>query len=358
MKAPRKKDEAPPESDVFPGAPPPRMAMQLFGQNAAEAALLDAYKSGRMHHAWILGGRPGVGKATLAWRLARFLIANPDAAAPAARAARDLSVTPDSKAAHLVASLSAPDLLLLRREWNSERKRHFTEIRIDDARRALNLFHHNAAAEGGWRICIVDAADDLNRASANALLKLIEEPPEKSLFLLISHSPGRLLPTIRSRCRRLPMEALSEGDIARVVHSLGAPWSDHKEKDVAEAAASANGSAQEALRLLGRVNAASARLTEEILAGLPQVNWEKAQALADDVGKVQNEQGFDAMLDIVYRWLHAKIRAARGAGPRRLAPYAQAWEKIEQAAREVETYNLDKRAFVFAMIEDLAAAAG
>ena len=161
---PRKRDEAIPESDILPGAPPPRQTTALFGHAAAEREFLEAFRDERLPHAWIIGGRQGVGKATLAWRVARFLTAHPEPSSPAVQRAKDLSVDPDCKAAHLIASLSAPDVFLLRREWNAQAKppKHYTEIRVDDSRRALNMFHHNAAS-GGWRICIVDAADELNR---------------------------------------------------------------------------------------------------------------------------------------------------------------------------------------------------
>ena len=237
MKASRKRDEATPESDILPDAPAPRRTKTFFGHHAAEQALLTAYQAGRLSHAWLIGGREGIGKATLAWRMARFLMEHPDPGAPAAQKARDLSVSPDARASHLIDALAAPDLFLLRREWNSNVSpaRHFTEIRVEDARRALNLFRHNAA-HGGWRIAIVDCADDLNRASANALLKLIEEPPDKSIFLLVAHQPGRLLPTIRSRCRRLMLEPLGEKDIVAAVRALDTPLAQSAPDAIAAAA--------------------------------------------------------------------------------------------------------------------------
>src|SRR4051794_7995508 len=166
-------DEGLPASDVFEGAPHPRETLSLFGHGAAEQALLSAYKAGRLPQAWIIGGPEGIGKATLAWRFTRFLFANPDPRMPAVERATDLSVDPELASVKRVMSLSHGDLLLLRREWNTSTKKHFSEIRIDEVRRALDMFHH-ASGEGGWRICIVDCAEDLNRNGANALLKIIE----------------------------------------------------------------------------------------------------------------------------------------------------------------------------------------
>lgn len=328
MKAPRKRDEVAPESDVQPDAPPPRRTRHFFGNPAAERALLDAYRSGRMPHAWLIGGRQGIGKATLAWRMARFLLAHPDADAPEVERAVDLSVDPDHRAAHLIESLAAPDLALLRREWNTEPDppRHFTEIRVQDVRRMLNLFRHNAAG-GGWRIAIVDCADDLNRASANALLKMIEEPPEKSIFLIVAHQPGRLLPTIRSRCRRLMLEPLKERDIVAAISAFDTPLADTPPETIAAAARRADGSVTNALRILARHGAASTRKLEELLKQLPSVDWSVVQTLSEDLGRNKAEADYNAFLDTVFQWLDTQVRAQADAGPRRLAPYAQVWEK-------------------------------
>ncbi len=159
--------DAPPESDAFPGAPHPRLATRLVGHAAAEAEMLGAYREGRLAHAWLIGGREGIGKATLAWRFARFVLANPDPNAPAVRAATTLAVAPDHPAARQLAAMAHPDFALLRRGWNPKSKAFFTEIGVDDIRSGLQLFHMSAAF-GGWRVAIVDSAEDLNRSGANA----------------------------------------------------------------------------------------------------------------------------------------------------------------------------------------------
>jgi DNA polymerase-3 subunit delta' len=353
----KRRDEAVPESDVLPGAPAPRTTKTLFGHAAAEREFLEAFRSGRMPHAWIIGGRPGIGKATLAWRIARFLTANPEPALPAVQRAKDLSVDPDAKASHLIDSLSAPDILLLRREWNAQAKppKHFTEIRVDDARRALHMFHHNAAS-GGWRICIVDAADDMNRNSANALLKMIEEPPTRALFLIVAHQPGRLLPTIRSRCRKAMLKPLHIPDIVRAVQALGDDWSNCQAGDIEKAAHKADGSVRETLRILARQGAASARQVEDLLRNLPRVDWGVVQTLADNLGRAQAANEFDAFVETVFVWLDARVKQGAGQGPRRLSPLAQAWEKIDDAVRAAEIYNLDKRGLIIEIVEELEAA--
>jgi DNA polymerase III subunit delta' len=353
----RKRDEGPPDSDVLPGAPAPRRTNALFGHAAAERAFLDAFRSERLPHAWIIGGRQGIGKATLAWRVARFLTANPEPALPAVQRAKDLSVDPDSKAAHLIASLSAPDVFLLRREWNFQGKppKHYTEIRVDDARKALGMFHHNAAA-GGWRVCIVDSADDLNKSSANALLKMIEEPPARALFLIVAHQPGRLLPTIRSRCRKLILKPLHIPDIVRAIEAMTDPAQSYSAAEIEKAAHHAGGSVRETLRLLARQSAASSGQVQSFLSALPRVDWGSVQNLVDALSRPQAANEFDAFVETVFGWLDSRVKEAANAGPRRLAPFALAWEKIDEAVRVADIYNLDKRGLIIEIAEHLEAA--
>jgi hypothetical protein len=185
----------------------PRETLALFGHAEAEQTLLDSYKSGRIPHAWLIGGPPGIGKATLAYRLARFVLAHPDPKVPVVQKAASLAVDADNPVAHRIAAQAQGDLLVLERIVNETTGKLYTVIRVDDVRRTVSFFG-STAGEGGWRIAIVDAVDDLQREGANALLKVLEEPPQRTLLLLISHAPGRELPTIRSRCRRLLLRPL------------------------------------------------------------------------------------------------------------------------------------------------------
>ncbi|MCI0467844.1 MAG: DNA polymerase III subunit delta' [Beijerinckiaceae bacterium] len=231
--------EAAPESDRFGETRHPRETHDFFGHGDAERDLLLSYKTARLPHAIIISGPPGIGKATLAWRLARFLLAHPG---PGAAAGQDsLHVPPGHIVACQVAALAHPDLVLLRRGWNPETKRHATQIQVEDVRRAIDMFRQTAW-QGGYRICVIDCADDLNASSANALLKLIEEPPRRSLFLIIAHRPGRLLPTLRSRCQKLRLNPLRPEDIGRVLTALGPPWSSAGGPRCEAAAARAQGS--------------------------------------------------------------------------------------------------------------------
>ena len=194
----------------------PRETTALFGHNEAERALLEAYKSGRIPHAWLIGGPPGIGKATLAFRLARFVMAHPDPRAAETQKADSLAIDPENPVARRIAAQAQGDLLILERSINEQTGKLYTVIRVDDVRRTASFFG-STAGEGGWRIAIVDAVDDLQREGANALLKVLEEPPKRSLLLLISHAPGRELPTIRSRCRRLLLRPLEPEDVGRAL---------------------------------------------------------------------------------------------------------------------------------------------
>jgi len=351
MRAP---EAAPPESDAHPGAPHPRFAQGLIGHRAAEAELLDAYRAQKLPHAWLIGGRAGIGKATLAWRLARFVLAEPNPTADSVRAAVDLAVDAQAPAVRQAMALAHPDLVVLRRSWNPHAKSLRSEIIVDDVRTALDLFHKSAGA-GGWRVCIVDSADDLNRAGANALLKMIEEPPPRSLFLILAHKPGQAPATIRSRCRRLALAGLAPAQIVEIVGGLGEPWSAIAPEAVARAAGRADGSVRETLEHVDPATAEVGALIEAMLARLPAVDFPLVHRLADAVGGRGAGAAFDGLMNALYDWLAERARTA-GDGAR-LAPTADLWDKIRSATREAEAYNLDRRLHVLSVFAEFSAAA-
>ncbi len=358
--APRGAVEALPESDALEGCPHPRETYDLIGQGEAEHEILKAYQSNALPQAIILGGPAGIGKATLAWRAARFLLAHPNPAAPEVQVAQDMFVAPEHPAAHQLAALSHTDLVLLRREWNEKTKKFFSEIRTDDVRGAIHLFQQ-AAGAGGYRICIVDSAEDLNRSGANALLKTIEEPPPKSLFLIVSHRPDSLLPTIRSRCRRILLKPLSAGSILPILDGLGPPWSESAPEERAAAAARAQGSLHDALRLLAGGGAAFDGQIRAMLEALPRLDWQAVHGLADQIAGRDGLADYETLMITIIDWLDETVKAQAEAGgaisAKRLAPLAEVWEKVSEAARETEVLNLDKRPLVLSIFADLAAAA-
>lgn len=194
------------ESDQEPGAEHPRRTYTLFGHAEAEASLAAAFHGGRPHHAWMLTGPKGVGKATLAYRAARVVLG------AKAVGSRPLQVDSADPIARRIEQLAHPDLFVMRCGRN-ERGKFRREITADEAR-ALSGFFALQPAEGGWRVAIIDAVDDLNRHAANAILKILEEPPSRALLLLVTHAPGAILPTIRSRVRRLSLRPLDAPTMA------------------------------------------------------------------------------------------------------------------------------------------------
>jgi DNA polymerase-3 subunit delta' len=339
------------DDDDTDALPHPRETMQWFGHPEAEGALLDAYRGLRMPHAWLLGGAAGIGKATLAFRMARFLLAYPDPAAPQVRAATSLALPSDHRVARLVAAQGHPDLLVLeRRPGDTGALR--TVITVEDVRR-LVPFLGSTAGEAGWRVVIVDSADELNAAGANALLKLLEEPPPRCVFLIVSHAPGRLLATIRSRCRRLLLRPLAPADIA---HAVGAALGrDSDDPAVQLAAAAAGGSVAQAIALLGGPLLALRERVIELIGLLPVIDPRALHALGDSLERADRVV-VTAFVDVARDWLSGRLSVAVGEG-RRAGRLAQAWENINSTARDVEMYNLERKPLVFKVFGWLAEAA-
>jgi len=268
------------EPDCAEGAPHPRETLQLRGQAAAETAFLAAFNSARLHHAWLISGPRGVGKATLAWRIARFMLTQTDddgsffGAAPTAP--ETLDVDPNHPAVRRSHSLGEPRLALCRRPWDAKTKRLKTAITVDEIRK-LKSFFTLSAADGGWRIAIIDCADEMNVSAANALLKVLEEPPNKTLILLISHQPAQLLPTIRSRCRDLRCVQLSPEDQTA---ALGQAGFDEAGNSNALSVLS-DGSVGEAIRLINADGVVLYERLSALAATAPGLNREAALQLAN-----------------------------------------------------------------------------
>jgi DNA polymerase III subunit delta' len=335
-------------------AAPPRVTAKFFGHGGIEAALLGAYRSGRVPHAFMLIGQNGIGKATLAYRMARFVLAHPDPSAPSVQAATSLAVDPEHPAARRVAAQAHGDLLVLERMPNDKGVLR-QQIAVDDVRRTISFFGATAG-EGGWRVAIVDAVDELNRAGANALLKVLEEPPQRALLLLVCHSASRVLPTLRSRCCVLPMRPLPQGDVARALAaSVGAT---EKDPQIEAAAAAADGSVARALAFLDEDALALRQRALEELERLPALNAGALHALGDALAGT-DPRPLNAFIDTVNAWLSGSLGRHGGSGGDdlvRTARLAEAWGRINSAARDAETYNLERKPLVFSVFGLLAEA--
>lgn len=355
-----------PEADRAEGAPHPREAHDLFGHAKAEAGFLDAYNSGRMHHAWLITGPKGIGKATFAWRIARFLLATPmddgDALFGAPPAPDRLDISPENPVAHRIHALSEPGLCLIRRPWDREKKRLKTRITVDEVRKMKEFFGLSAGGNGR-RVVIVDAAEEMNQNAANALLKMLEEPPKNATLLLVSHQPSRLLPTIRSRCRTLTLGTLGPEDMGRALLQAGIEAADSTA--LAELAA---GSAGEAVALIQQEGLTLYAEIMELFATLPRMDRTRATKLADTGGARGAEARFDLTLDLMDRMMSRLARTgATGQAPQeilpgeadlltRLAPdmrAGRAWADLSadltSRARRGKAVNLDPAALLLDM---------
>ena len=348
----------------------PRETAELVGHEAAEAAFLGAYNAQRLPHAWLLAGPAGIGKATCAYRVARFLLAQHEAGGlfGAAAPPATLTIPPEHPVFRLVASGAHPDLLVVERAWDEKRKRLRREIVVDDAR-AIAAFLHLTPSQGSWRVVIVDGADEMNRNAANALLKVLEEPPKRAILLLTCESPGRLLPTIRSRCRILHMNFLSQ-DIVLAAIRRAMP-----ELDAADAlnlTQLAGGSIGRALILAAQDGLAVQRGLFKLLEGLPKLSGESLHAFADKL--VRGEAaGFQLLADLLPRAIAGTVMLALGREPaasaaervtlarlavrRHPAQWAELWRRLGQLFAAADGIELDKKAVVLDAFFALEAAA-
>jgi DNA polymerase-3 subunit delta' len=358
-----------PEADRLQGFPHPRETRQLFGHQDAEQELADALQKGQVHHGWLVTGAPGIGKATLAYRFGKCLLASE---AERQVSAGGLSVPEASVANRQVVALSHPGLLVLRRPYDLSGKRFMASIPVDEVRRLRSFLSHRAA-EGSWRVVIVDAADDLNINAANALLKSLEEPPERTVFVLISSEPGRLLNTVRSRCRRLELSALDEASLrAAADQAFKAGDAESPGEDVwGELAELAQGSVR---RLIGMHFAGGLDLHKSIrgiFGNLPAVKWGQVHALAESLAPAAAAERYKLYNELLFDYLAGVVRAAAvdegGTSQRavaikvvkaeRLASWAALWETLVREEAETRALNLDRRAFILGTIQRIEAEA-
>jgi len=346
--------------DALEGWPAPEERPDWYGSPAPEQALLEAYRSGRMHHAWLLGGPKGIGKATLVYRFARFVLAHPDPSSAAVAAATDLFVPPESPAFRKVANRAHPNLLILERPFDEQTGRFRTQLTVEEIRRTVGFFG-STSGEAGWRVAVVDPADDLNPSSANALLKVLEEPPARSLFLIVGHAPGRLLPTIRSRCRRLDIAPLPPETIVAALAAHGV-----QSDDLPLVARLAEGSLRRAILLAEGEGIATYRALTRLLARLPDLDIAAAHAFADRVSGRRDDDAWVSFRDMLAAWLDRRVRGLpepdsdarlpKIAASLPLERWAQVWETLRRSTEDTDEYNLDRKRSVLSILMALARA--
>lgn len=351
----------------------PRFTVDLHGHQQAETAFLNAVSSRRMHHAWLITGPRGVGKTTLAYRMARHLLrddgSNRNVDAPSLFGETEspvasLEMAEDDPVFSRVAAGGHGNLLIVERGWDERKKAMRGAIIIDDVRKVHGFFTRTAS-EAGWRICIVDSCDEMNINAANALLKILEEPPEDSLLLLVSHAPGRLLPTIRSRCRTLPLTPLSDDEVMEV---LNRRCPDLDKGDIAAIASLAEGAPGRALELARQDGLALYQTLLSLLQQMPGLNIPQAHALAGKMGLKSADDSYRIFAALLLEWVERMVRSSasghvlyevvpgekdirdRFAKALPLDRWGELWEKMNRLLAQADMAHLDKKQVILALL--------
>ncbi|HWD58243.1 MAG TPA: DNA polymerase III subunit delta' [Stellaceae bacterium] len=326
-----------------PLAPPPRANPELIGHEAAEAALRQLLDAGRLPHALLLSGPRGIGKATLAFRLARFVLSGGGEGGLdmfGAPGTPGLATAQESGVFRRVAAGGHADLLTVERAFDPRRKRLRSEIVVADVRE-IGAFLHLTAAEGGWRVVIVDGADAMNRNAGNALLKILEEPPRQTLLVLVAHSAGRLLPTIRSRCRQMKLGALSPETVRGL---LARYYPDLDGEGAAAVAELAEGSIGRALELVQSGGVELYRTMAAMLTRRPALDPLALHAFADKFARADADDSYRTFEELLSQHLaHQAIAAARGGERGEAARWARLRDEISGNFTRGDGLNLDRK---------------
>ena len=344
-----------PEADRAPGCPHPRETFDLIGHKAAEQKFIHGFNQGKLHHAWLITGPPGVGKATLAYRMARFLLGAKSLLSDS------LDIPADDSVAQRVASQGHGDLFVLRRPYDFKTKKLRSEIPISEARRLAEFFQ-TKPAEGGWRVCIVDSMDEMNQKSENAILKSLEEPPEQTILILLSNNPGKLLPTIRSRCLHLALRPVEP--------DLIAPWLKRRHPDASEgildaAAKLSRGGPGKATALISNSDKVLGPLSQ-FLSGLASsssvMDHKIAAQLSAANARSERQLFWEALQDII----HAQARfAATGNWTGAFKPlpvtktpatWEALWSKCLHLQNREMALNMDKKSVMYDVLSAIRSA--
>lgn len=315
----------------------------LLGHDDALATFMDAAHSGRLHHAWLLTGPKGVGKSLFAHRAARRLLA--EAAGPVFDLP-GLDVPATHPVAALVEANSHPDLMTLERNVDDKSGAQARSITIDQVRGLQRLFS-TTGSYSERRIVIIDAVDDLERGGANALLKNLEEPPTGSLFLLVSHAPGRLLPTIRSRCRMLRFQPLGDDVMTEV---LRAELPEASDREIQTLVSIGEGAAGRALSFAGLDIAGLDAAIDRLVTQGDPFNAERS-ALARSLGVKAAQPRYEAFLERAPARMAAEAKRREG---RALEQALLLWERARDLAASAVPLSLDAQSTAFTLAGMLA----
>lgn len=322
----------------------PRETFGFIGNEDTLARVSRAVRGARLPQAWLISGPPGVGKATLAYRIARYLLAH----GATARGVEDLTVPENDPATMQIRAGAHPGLLVLRRGINPETGKPMTVLGVDEIRRLGGFFGLTSGA-GGWRVAIIDTADDMNDNAANALLKVLEEPPSRSLLLVLAHAPARLLPTIRSRCQRLDLKPLTDADVDTELSRRMPALSAHDRKALVKLA---GGSIGAALRLSSGDGMAIAADAERLIDMAAKPDFSTTLALAEKIARL--DKGVEDFGEYFARALADRIRARARGGDGNLKSWVELWEKVAASFERTDALNLEPRQTILSATRDLA----
>ncbi|MGB8274562.1 MAG: DNA polymerase III subunit delta' [Alphaproteobacteria bacterium] len=356
------------ETDERPEWPAPRQTVRLVGHGGAKATFRHAFRSGRMSHAWLITGAEGIGKATFAFWAARLVLGAGEPGLFGQGSAED---DPSSGLFRKVAAGGHPDFMTLERAADPKSGKKRTEIVVDDVR-DVSAFLHMTPAESSWRVVVVDTADEMNRNAANALLKILEEPPTRSVLMLVSNAPGALPATIRSRCRRLSLAPLAPGEVETVLRSC---LPEAEPEEIAALVRLAEGSPGRALRLAAEGGLDVYRDVLALIGTLPRLDAVALHKFGDRLARSGGEQGFKTAMDLLSRFLVRLVRfGAQGSAQAgvtegeealmrrlsakaRLDQWVEVWEKINRLAARADRVNLDRKQVVLSAFFALEQAA-
>ncbi len=336
-------------ADRLDGIPTPSECTRLVGHDSAMKKLTHVYASGKMHHAWLISGPRGIGKASLAFCFAKHIFSQPNQTS--APELYDAATIPDT-INRQVSQGAHPELLHLTRPWDPKAKKFKTQLTIEEVRRTKSFYGMTAGA-GGWRITVVDCADDMNANAANALLKILEEPPKRSVFFVLTHAAGSLLPTIRSRCQMLSLQPLSAQSINTVLDQLKVLAS---EADRDRASRLSEGSVRRAIQLIHGDVMKDYNTFEKLMETQATGNgtdWGVVHKIADNISRKGREQELGLFLDLVMGWIGKQARHNKRAALSELASWAEVWEKASHSIAQAEAFNLDKKQLILSLFENL-----
>ncbi|MEM8838477.1 MAG: DNA polymerase III subunit delta' [Pseudomonadota bacterium] len=336
-----------PIADRIDGLLQPFEHGMMIGQDDAEGKFIEAQRSGRLHHAWLLCGERGIGKATFAFRLARHFVELNDETAPLTSNALDEAADPNSRVFRQVAHGAHQNILHLRVPLDEKTGRFKTRLTVDEVRRTVSFFG-STRGENGFRICLVDSVDQMNVNAANALLKILEEPPERTLFFLLSERPGRLLPTIRSRCRKLDFGPLDVAAISKILDEVA---DEPVEATVLERHRSAlSGSVRRAF-LFARHGNDEIKQAFDSLVSNANPPTSEIHRFADVISARGEDERYAFFIDFLEDFLRSRI--ATDTNLDRLVSCAEVWEKVHDRLRTGERYNLDRKQLVLSVFHEL-----